>query len=105
MREEGRVDLVVGDEVLELDRVLPLDLHRLEVLVGEVDELALPVLEGLDDLVVRDRLVLELADLLVADRAVVLLVHEVELQLVLVHGAVDAHRHVDEPEGDRTGPE
>ena len=103
--EEHRVDLVVGHEVLQVDRVLPFDLDGLEVLVGQVDELALRVLERLDDLVVRDRLVLELADLLVADRPVVLLVHEVKLQLVLVHGAEDPHRQVDEPERDRAGPE
>jgi hypothetical protein len=85
--------------------VLPLDLHGLEILVGQVDELALPVLERLDDLVVRHRLVLQLADLLVADRPVVFGVDELKPQLVLVHGAVHAHRHVDEPERDRTRPE
>jgi hypothetical protein len=95
------VDVVVGNEVLERDRSLPVDLHRLEVLVGEVDELALLVLERLDDLIVRHRFVLELADLLVADWAVVALVDAVELQLVFVDGAVNANRHVDEPERDR----
>jgi hypothetical protein len=69
-----------------------------------VHELALPVLERLDDLVVRHRLVLDLADLLVADRPVVLGVDELKPQLVLVHGAVHAHRHVDEAKGDRTCP-
>ena len=78
VREEGRVDLLVRHEVLEVDRVLALDLHGLEVLVGELDELALRVLERLDDLVVRHRLLLDLADLLVADRRVVLRVDQVE---------------------------
>ena len=85
--------------------MLPLDLHGLEVLVGHLDELALLVLERLHDLVVVDGLVLELADLLVADRPVVFLVHEVEAQLVLVHRAEHAHGHVDEPEGDGARPE
>src|SRR5581483_2578641 len=43
--------------------------------------------------------------LLVADRAVVLLVQEVEVELVLGDGAVDAHRRVHEPERDRPRPE
>jgi hypothetical protein len=46
-----------------------------------VDELVLRVFERLHDLVVVDRLALELAHLLVADRAVVALVHEVEASL------------------------
>jgi len=62
-------------------------------------------LERLDDLVVRHRPVLELADLFEADRPVVLLVHEVEPQPVLVDGGVEADGHVDEPERDRPGPE
>src|SRR4029077_4187049 len=62
-------------------------------------------LEGLDDLVVVDRLAVEIADLLVADAAVVGLVHEMELELVLVHGAEEPHRHRHEPEGDDAGPD
>src|SRR5207248_3033340 len=95
----------VGVEVLQVDRVLALDLDGLEVLVGQMDELSLRVFEGLDDLVVTDGLVLQLADLLVADRPVVLLVDEVELQPVLVHGAVQPDGNVDEPERDRAAPE
>src|SRR4029453_10880772 len=70
-----------------------------------VDVLALAGLEGLGDLLVGDRLLLELADLLVADRAVVLAVDEVELQLVLGDGAEQTHRHIDQAEGDRAAPE
>src|SRR5436190_1734761 len=105
VREERRVDLLVRDEVLELDRVLALDADRVEVLFLHVDDLALLVLERLDDLVVRDRLVLELADLLIPDRAVVRRVHEMKPELVLVHGAEDPHRDVHEPEADRAGPD
>ena len=82
-----------------------LALRRLEVLVVEADELALLDLERLHDLVVRDRLLLLLADLLVADPAAVPLVDEVEVQVVLVDRAVHPHGHVDEAEGDRTGPD
>src|SRR5436190_3255532 len=103
--EERRVDLLVRDEVLELDRVLALDADRVEVLFLHVDDLALLVLERLDDLVVRDRLVLELADLLIPDRAVVRRVHEMKPELVLVHGAEHAHGHVDQPEADRARPD
>src|SRR6266508_6613138 len=72
VREERGIDLLVRHEVLEVDRVLSLHLRRLEVVVGHLDELALLILERLDDLVVRHRLVLDLADLLVAYRSVVL---------------------------------
>src|SRR5262249_23171693 len=68
------------------------------------DVLALLELERYDDLVVRDGLVLELADLLVADRAVVLLVDEVKVELVLVDRRVDPNGQVDEAEGDRPRP-
>jgi hypothetical protein len=55
--EEGRVDLVVRNKVLELEGPrATFDLRRLEVLVVEVDEFALADLERLDDLVVRHRL-------------------------------------------------
>ena len=48
VREKGWVDLLVGDEVLELERVTAaLDLSGLEVLVVEVYELALADLEAL----------------------------------------------------------
>src|SRR5205823_14159029 len=66
---------------------------------------ALAVLEGLRGLLVGDRLALFLADLLVADRTLVLLVDVVEVELVLGDRAVDAHGHVDEPEADRAAPE
>jgi hypothetical protein len=105
VREEDRVDLLVRHEVGDLDRLVALDPRRPEVLVVQVDELALAVLEALDDLLVGHRPLLQLADLLVADRAVVLLVHEVEVELVLGDRAVEAHRHVDEAEGDGAGPE
>ena len=104
LREEDRVDLVVRDEVDDVDRLVALYLGGLEVLLVHEDVFALLELERLDDLVVGDGLVLLLADLLVADRAVVLLVHEVELELVLLHRAVKPHGHVDEAERDRARP-
>jgi hypothetical protein len=105
--EDDRVDLVVGNEVADVDRLEALGVRRrrLEVLVGQVDVLALRVLERLDDLLVRDRLALLLADLVVADAAVVLLVQQVEVELVLLDRAVHPHGHVDEPEGDGAGPD
>jgi hypothetical protein len=39
-----------------------------------------------------------------ADRPVVRFVDEVEAQPVLVHGRVETHGHVDEPERDRPAP-
>jgi hypothetical protein len=52
-------------------------------LIRELDELVLPVLERLHDLIVPDRLVLEIADLRLADRPVVFLVYEVEANVLL----------------------
>src|SRR5439155_9485790 len=104
--EVDGVDLLVRDEVLDLDRApAALGLRRLEVLVGHGDELALAELEGAHDLLVRHGLRLGLADLLVADPAPVLLVDEVEVERVLLDGRVHAHRHVDESEADRAGPD
>jgi hypothetical protein len=79
------------DEVDDVDRLVALDLGGCEVLFLHEDVLAPLEPECLDDLLVPDGLVLLLADLLVADRAVVLLVHEVELELVqLLDRAVQA---------------
>ena len=103
--EVDRVDLLVGNEVGDLDRPISLGARCLEVLVLHQDVLAGLELEGLDHLVVRDGLVLELANLLVSDRALVGLVDEVEVQLVLGDRAVQAHRHVDEAEADRARPD
>ena len=105
MGEVDRVDLLVGNEVGDVDRFVALDPCRLEVLLLHVDVLALAVLESLDDLLLGHRLLLDLADLLVADWALVLFVDEVEVELVLADRAVEAHRHVDEAEADRAGPE
>src|SRR5262249_14769750 len=99
------VDLLVGDEVGDLDRPVSLHTGRFEVLLLHHHELAALELERLGDLVVRDRLVLELADLLVADRALVRLVNQVEAQLVLGDRAVQTNGHVDQPEADRAGPD
>ena len=85
--EVDRVDLLVGHEVLDVHAVVALDPGRLEVLVLEVHELAAVELVRLDDLFIRDLLFLLLADLLVADPASVLPVHEPEVQVVLVDGA------------------
>src|SRR5439155_1044018 len=82
----------------DVDRLVALDLGGLEVLLIHEDVLALLELERLHDLVVGHRLALLLADLLVADRARVLLVDEVETELVLLHRAVQPHGHVDGPD-------
>jgi hypothetical protein len=87
--EVDGIDLVLGDEGLDVDRPLRrVQLGGLEVLVAQVDPLALLDLEGLDDLVVGDRLVvLGLADLAVADTAAVRLVDVVEMERVLLDGS------------------
>ena len=84
---------------------MTLDLGSLEVLVFDVHELALRYLVGLHDLVIRDGFVLELADLLVADRSLVLAVHEVEVEAVFLDCAEHPHGHVHEAERDRAGPD
>src|SRR5581483_10443535 len=53
----------------------------------------------------RHRLALLLAHLLVADRALVLLVDEVEVERVLVDAAEHPHGNIDEAERDRAAPE
>jgi hypothetical protein len=95
----------VRHEREDLDRPVRLLLGGLEVLVGQVDLLAVGDLVRLDDLIRRDFLPLLLADLLVADRRPVLLVDEMELEGVLVDGGVHLHRRVDEPKGDASGPD
>src|SRR5207302_8642600 len=101
----SRSAATVGHEVDDVDRLVALDLGCLEVLLLHEDVLALLELERLDDLVVRDRLILLLADLLVTDRAALFLMHEVEMELVLLDRAVQAHGNVGEAERDRTGPD
>src|SRR6188472_3745853 len=103
--EEDRIDFVHGNEVLDVDSPIRLARGRLEILVGHVDVLALGHLVAADDLVVRDRLSLLFADLLVPDPRVVLLVQEVEADVLLVDRAVHPHRDVDEAERDRAGPD
>jgi hypothetical protein len=88
----------------DLDRLVAVALRRREVLGLEQYELAVQLV-ALDDLVVRDRLLLLLAHLLVADSRSVLLVHEVELEIVLVDRRVHPHRRVDEAERDASRPD
>ncbi len=103
--EDDRVDVVALDEVEDLDRLEALLLGRGEVVVLEVHELAVGDLVRLDDLVGGHFLALLLADLLVPDRRAVLLVHEMELEVVLVDRAVHPHGRVDETERDAPGPD
>ena len=108
-REEERalevdgVDLVLLDEGLDVDRLLDVVEGRgVEVLVLQVDPLALLHLERFDDLILGNGfLVLRLADLLVADATAVRFVNVVEMELVLLHRALHPNRHADEPERDR----
>ncbi len=70
-----------------------------------IDRLAVVGFVGLGDVAVLDDLAAHLADALVADAPVVLGVHLVELDVVVLGGAVDLDRDVHQAEGDRTLPD
>ena len=55
---EGRVDLLAGDEVLDVDQLRVLARGGRDLLLGQLDEAAVGELVALDDLVVGDLLVL-----------------------------------------------
>ena len=71
----------------------------------ELDEAALLELEAADDVVRVDVLAGVLVHLVVADRAHVAAVEEVELQLLRLGRREEPHGHRDEPEGDGAGPD
>ena len=89
----------------DLDRLKALGPRRLEVLLFHEDVFARLEFKGFDHLVVRNRLVFELADLLVADGTLIAFVDEVKVQLVLGDRAVHPHGQIDEPEADRASPD
>ena len=102
--ELDRVDLVLVHELLELDRVARLGLHRLELLVGQRHVAALGDLVALHDLVRGHFLVLDLADPSLADARAVRRVQLVEPHVAAPRRRVEPHRDVDQPEADGTGP-
>src|SRR5262249_40583093 len=66
--EISRIDLVGGDEIPNLDLLRRLERGRLEVLVGELDELSFAKFEALDDLAPRYDRAVFLANPFIAHR-------------------------------------
>ena len=75
-----------------------------DVFVGDDHHLAVIGFVGPGDVAVFDDLAAYLADALVADAPVVLLVHLMELDVVVLGRAVHLDRDVHQTEGDRTLP-
>ena len=74
-----------------------------EVLLGE-DDGAVAGIERLVDVLVLDDLAADLAAPLVTDASAVLVVHLMQLDVVVLGGAVQLDGHVDEPERDGAFP-
>ncbi len=98
------VDVLFVDEDLDLDGRAPFDVGLLEIRVAQDDEIPVPVFVPLDDVLEGDLLAGQTADLLVRDRAEVVLaqvVHRVDLGL---DRGVEIDRHVDQAEADHARP-
>src|SRR5262249_19350306 len=79
--------------------------QRGDVVVGDDHRLAVVGFVGPGDVPVFDDLAIQLAHPLVADATVVLGMHLMELDVVVLGGAVHLDRHIDESERDRTLPD
>ena len=95
-----RIDVAGGHELQHLDLAAAFLGQRGDVLVGDDHRLAVVGFVGLGDVAELDDLAAHLADPLVADAPVVLLVHLVELDVVVLGCAVDLDRDVHQAEGD-----
>ena len=103
--EHDRVEVGGGDELEDRDLVAAFLGQRGDVLVGDHHGLAAVAFIGLGDVAVLDHLAALGAHALVLDAAVVFRVHLVELQIVVLGGAIHLDRNVDETEGDGTLPD
>ena len=88
------VDLDRRDELQHLDLVAAFLGQGSDVLVGDHHRLATIGLVGLGDVAVLDRLTALVAHPLIFDSTVVLGVYLMELQVVILGGAVHLHRNV-----------
>ena len=102
--EVHRVDLVELDELHDLHRLRGLRAHRLEVVVGHHDVVALLVLVPAHEIGVLHLLVAHAAVALVEDAALVFFVKKIEAQVVAANGREQLHGDRDESEVDRAGP-
>ena len=103
--EVDRVDVLEVDEGLDLDRAGLARGGQRELLVGEHDLFAVVELVAVPDLLVGDLAVLVGAEAVRLDRRAVLLVQLVEVHVEVAHGAEELHRHVDQPEAERSAPQ
>jgi hypothetical protein len=102
--EVDRVDVVEIDEVLDLDRAGLLGVQLGELVAAEHHVLVRRVLVSLHDLLVGDLLAVGLGDALVPDPGAIALPELTEAHSLLGDGAVELHRHVEQPKADRTAP-
>ena len=100
-----RVDVGGFDERRQLDGVLGGQRQLLEVLVGDLDVLALADLERPHQLVLRHLVVLGDAHAGEADAAVVGLVQQVEADVLVLGGREQPHGDADHPESDGAFPD
>ncbi len=105
MSEVDRVDILAVDERLDLDRPGLARLDRGELLVGQHDLVAVFELEAATDLLPFDLFPLLGAVTALLDRGAVLLVELAEVKVEVARRARQAHRHVDQAEGERSVPE
>ena len=103
--EVDRVDLVEGDEVLDVDGPGGPRLELLELLRVDHHVMALGQLVAFHDLLGCDLPASLLRHLLVADTGVGLVFELVEVQVLLFHGGVDLHGYVHQPEADGARPD
>ena len=99
-----RIDLAGGYELQHLDLAAALLGQRCDVLVGDHHGLAVVGFVRLGDVAILHDLTAHLTDALVADPAVVLGVHLVELQVVVFGGAIHLDGNVHQTERDRAFP-
>ena len=102
--EVALIDVLGIDEVEDVDGLGLLEGGRLEVVLGQDDELPLLVLVALDEILPADRLAFGLADALVVHRRLVFRVQQPESGTVIARRAVQLDRDVHQPERNRALP-
>ena len=102
--EHDGIDLFAGHKLNHLDLAALLRRKGLHVRPGEHHR-PLTVVVGLVDVLVVDLLAADLAAALVSDPAAIGVVHLVELDVVVLRGAIGLDRHIDKPERDGSGPD
>lgn len=103
--EQHRIHVAGRHELQHFDLAAAFFGQRGDVVVGDDDHLAVIGFVGPGDVTVFDDFAVHLAHALVSDSAVVLGVHLVELDVVVLGGAVHLDRDVHQPERDGTLPD